>query len=69
MTENDDFRLARIERKLDQIQILLLGDGIRAGLADDVRDLKVFKKTTIGAITLVVGTIVMQIAVWVRSKL
>ena len=64
-----DERLGHLDTKLRDIKEILVGDGRTAGLADDVRELKAFKKTTIGAIALLVGTIVTQIGIWIRGHL
>ena len=64
-----DGKFDSIENKLDSIKTILVGDGRNPGLADDVRELKAFKKTTIGAIALLVGTVVTQIAVWIRTHI
>jgi len=62
-------RFDSLDGKLKDIKEILVGDGRQPGLADDVRELKAFKKTTVGTLLLIIGTVVTQVAIWIRSHL
>jgi hypothetical protein len=48
---------------------LLQGENGNPGMVDDVRNLKLFRKGTIGTVAFLLTTVVVQFVAWVRSKL
>lgn len=66
--ESCEKRFDHLDNEASDIKKLLIGDGRTPGLADDIRDLKAFKKKTIGSLVFVVGAVVVQAVEWVRSR-